>query len=136
MVEVDVVYEGDLRCKAVHGPSQDVVLTDAPVDNEGKGEAFSPTDLVGTAMATCMLTIMGILARKKNIDIKGTKAHVTKEMIADPKRRIKKLEVTITFPKNYTEDEKTLLENGAYSCPVHRSLHPDVEKPIQFVYPA
>lgn len=92
MVEVDVVYQGDLHCLATHGPSQQTLETDAPKDNMGKGEAFSPTDLVGTAMGTCMLTIMGIVAKNLGIDITGAKAHVTKEMATEGIRRIKKLE--------------------------------------------
>lgn len=135
MVEVDVLYTGELHCEAIHGPSKSKIQTDAPIDNHGKGEAFSPTDLVGTAMGTCMLTIMGILAQKNNIDIQGAKAHVTKEMTTEGPRKIKRLAVTITLPKNYSDKEKQLLENGALSCPVHRSLHPEVEAPVKFVYP-
>jgi len=135
MVEVDVVYQGDLHCLATHGPSQQTLETDAPKDNMGKGEAFSPTDLVGTAMGTCMLTIMGIVAKNLGIDITGAKAHVTKEMATEGIRRIKKLEAIITLPKKYSDKENKSLENGAMSCPVHKSLHPDIDAPVKFVYP-
>lgn len=135
MVEVDIVYKGSLRCEATHGPSQDSVQTDAPKDNNGKGEAFSPTDLVATALGSCMMTIMGILAQKNNIDLEGAKAHVTKEMTSEGVRRIKRLAVTITLPKNYSDKEKQLLQNGALTCPVHKSLHPEVDAPVEFIYP-
>lgn len=135
MVEVDVVYQGDLRCESKHGPSQQTLRTDAPKDNMGKGEAFSPTDLVGTALGTCILTIMGIVAKNMKLDINGATAHVVKDMSKEPPRRISKLEVTITLPKNYSDKDRSALENGAMSCPVHKSLHPDVDAPIKFVYP-
>ncbi len=134
MVESNIVYKGSLRCEATHGPSGQMILTDAPKDNMGKGEAFSPTDLVGAALGACMLTIIGIIGKKGNINVDGAKAHVTKEMTTEGVRRIKKLAVTITFPKNYSDKEKKLLENGAMTCPVHKSLHPDVESPVTFSY--
>jgi putative redox protein len=135
MVESTIIYTGSLRCEATHGPSGQTIVTDAPKDNMGKGEAFSPTDLVGAALGACMLTIMGIISKKNNINIDGAKAHVVKEMTTEGIRRIKKLAVTITLPKNYSDKEKKLLENGAMTCPVHKSLHPDVESPVKFVYP-
>jgi len=88
MVEIDIEYEGDLHCRAMHGPSSAVLSTDAPKDNQGKGEAFSPTDLLATALGACMMTVMGIYARTKGVDLKGTHVHVTKEMVADPRRRV------------------------------------------------
>jgi putative redox protein len=135
MVELDIVYEGDLHCRLTHGPSGSVITTDAPKDNEGRGEAFSPTDLVGAALGSCMVTIMGIAARRHGIDIAGTKVHVVKEMHTGPQRRIRRLETTITLPRALADKERAMLENAAKACPVHRSLHPDVEAPIRFVYP-
>jgi putative redox protein len=134
MVEVKVAYEGDLRCRATHGPSGSTLMTDAPVDNMGKGEAFSPTDLVATALATCMMTIMGIAAQRLEIDLRGMTARVTKEMSASPPRRISRLAVTIHVPTKLTEEQKTKLQNAAMTCPVHKALHPDVAAPIEFIW--
>lgn len=137
-VEIDVVYQGGLRCQATHGPSKSTVLTDAPIDNHGKGEAFSPTDLVGTALGSCMLTIMGIVAERNGWDLSGTTAHVVKEMAASPTRRIGKLLVTITIPSNaaakLSAADRTKLENAAHTCPVHQSLHPDIQAPVTFCW--
>jgi putative redox protein len=132
MVEIDVVYEGDLHCRAKHGPSGSEIFTDAPKDNQGGGEAFSPTDLVGTAMGTCMLTMMGVYARKKGIDLKGSRVHVTKEMISTPHRRIRRLGVTFDLPAHVDEARRAALRRAAETCPVHRSLHPDVEVDLTF----
>jgi putative redox protein len=134
MVEVRIAYEGDLRCRAAHGPSGATLATDAPVDNMGKGEAFSPTDLVGTALGTCMMTIMGIAAQRMNVDLRGATAKVTKEMSANPPRRISRLAVTIRVPGNLTEEQKQKLQNAALTCPVHKSLHPEVAAPVEFVW--
>lgn len=136
MVEIDVVYEGQLHCRLTHGPSGQVITTDAPRDNQGKGEAFSPTDLVGAALGSCVLTTMGIVAQRHQIDLTGTTAHVTKEMATTPVRRIARLSVTVTFPRAFSDQERALLERAALACPVHRSLHQDVEAPVTFVYPA
>lgn len=135
MVDIDIVYEGDLHCRLTHRESGSHISTDAPKDNEGRGEAFSPTDLVGAALGSCIVTIMAIAARRHEIDITGTKVHVYKEMLGGKYRRIKELRVTITLPRNFDARERDLLENAARGCPVHRSLHPDVEAPIAFVYP-
>ncbi|TXK74992.1 OsmC family protein [Mesonia sp. K4-1] len=135
MVTSTVVYEGNLRVRNTHLKSEDTFLTDAPTDNNGKGEAFSPTDVVATALASCMLTIMGILAEREHIDLVGTGANVTKTMASNP-RRISKIEVQLTFPKNYDDSTKKKLENAALTCPVHHSLHPDIDKDIQFIYPS
>lgn len=137
-VEIDIVYEGQLRCRAVHGPSKTELTTDAPVDNHGKGESFSPTDLVATALGTCMTTLMGIVAERNKLDIAGTCVHVVKEMVQEPVRRIGALRVTIRLPVEKsaflsTEDRKRL-ETAALHCPVHKSLHPDIQTPIEFVY--
>ena len=130
-----MVYEGDLRCRLRHEPSGDVITTDAPVDNMGKGEAFSPTDLTAAALGSCMLTVMGIAAKKHNIELTGTKAEVVKEMITQPTRRIGTISVTFHMAKGIPADKRSMLENAAHSCPVHKSLHPDVQLPVQFVYP-
>lgn len=137
-VRIESVYQGELRCRAVHGPSQTTLLTDAPVDNHGKGESFSPTDLVAAALGTCMMTIMGILAERHKLDIVGTKVEVIKEMIQEPIRRIGKLQVTISVPAEKAERLSTAdrqrLEAAAMHCPVHQSLHPDVQLPVSFRY--
>ena len=135
MVQIDVIYEGELHTTARHGPSGAELATDAPVDNAGRGESFSPTDLVATAIGSCMLTVMGIVAERRNIDMEGARARVRKHMAAYPVRRIGKLEVTIDLPPGLEADERKVLENAARTCPVHKSLHPDVEVPLNFRYP-
>jgi putative redox protein len=132
MVNIQIEYQGDLHCKATHGPSGTELSTDAPKDNQGRGESFSPTDLVATALGTCMLTIMGIAARAQNIDITGATATVEKEMTAAPPRRIQRLAVKIHIPHSPSPADKEKLERAAHTCPVHRSLHPDVQMPIEF----
>jgi len=132
MVEVQIEYLGDLRCEAVHGPSGVTLRTDAPKDNMGKGESFSPTDLVATALGTCMLTIMGIVARQNAIDLTGARVTVRKEMVAKPIRRIGRLSVEFHVPIDPGEENRTRLVNAAYTCPVHKSLHPDVDAPVTF----
>jgi len=134
MTKIEVQYEGDLHCRAVHGPTGTTLMTDAPPDNQGKGESFSPTDLVGTAMGTCMLTIMGIYARRKGIDMNGSRVEVLKEMVADPARRIGRLTATFTLPAQLTTIQRAALENAARGCPVHHSLHPDVQVDLIFRY--
>ena len=133
MVQVDVVYQGGLRCEATHGPSGNTLLTDAPVDNQGKGEAFSPTDLVATALGTCIATIMGIVAEHEKIDLVGMKITVQKEMSADLPRRIAKLSARIVFPRPLDETQRAKLENAAKTCPVHQTLHGKVEMPMEFI---
>ena len=132
MTEVRIEYLGDLQCKATHGPTGSELVTDAPPDNGGQGRAFSPTDLVGTAMGTCMLTIMGIVARRHGIDLSGARVRVTKQMTRTPPRKIAALPVVISVPAKLTDEHKKLLENAALTCPVHRSLAPEVEKPVTF----
>ena len=134
MVTINILYQGDLHCEAVHGPSGTLLSTDAPKDNMGKGESFSPTDLVATALGTCMMTLMGIAARSLNVDLKGTRVTVQKEMVAAPIRRIGKLGVKIVVPATLTEEQKKRLEQAAMTCPVHKSLHPDVQLPVEFVW--
>jgi len=134
MVEIHIEYEGDLRCKAVHGPSKKEFHTDAPADNQGKGESFSPTDLVATALGTCMATTMGIYAKRHNITLQGMKIRVEKHMTESP-RRIGKLVVEFHFSQKFEEKDRKALEAAALACPVHKSLHPDVEQIVQFHHP-
>ncbi len=128
-----IIYQGDLRTSATHLQSGTAINTDAPTDNQGKGECFSPTDLVVTALATCMITTMGIKARTMDIQLDGTKADVTKIMASDP-RRISEIVVHLFFPPSLHLDEKQkeILERTARTCPVERSLHPDVKLDLQF----
>lgn len=130
-----VKYIGELRTEAVHLQSGQMITTDAPKDNHGKGEAFSPTDIVSTALASCMISIMGIVALKEGVkDIIGATADVTKVMYSDP-RRIGEIHVNITFPKNnYSEKEKKMYEHAALTCPVAKSLHTDIKQVVQFIW--
>lgn len=132
MVEIQIAYEGKLRCTAVHEPSGTRLITDAPKDNNGEGQSFSPTDLVATALGTCMMTIMGIAARKDNIDLTGATVRVRKEMVTAPVRRIAQLTVEIVVPRALPPDQERKLREAAMHCPVHRSLHPDVQTPVTF----
>lgn len=134
-VMIGITYQDQLRCEAVHGPSGRTLQTDAPVDNHGKGESFSPTDLVATALGTCLATVMGIVADSEAIDLSGMKVTVQKEMIDDPKRRIAKLLVQIQFPRPLTSGLKARLEQAARTCPVKESLSSQIEIPIRFIYP-
>jgi putative redox protein len=128
-----IVYQGNLRTVATHLQSGTQIETDAPVDNQGKGERFSPTDLVATALGNCMLTIMGIKARDMNVNLEGTKIDITKIMAAEP-RRIGEIKVVINFPVELQADEKqrTILERAAMTCPVFESLHPAMKKDVEF----
>lgn len=132
MVKIGMLYEGSLRCTATHGPSGEILVTDAPVDNHGRGESFSPTDLVATALATCMATIMGIVAERHGWDLQGMRVEVSKEMSANTPRRIARLTVEFWMPVAKSMDPNGLLERAAFTCPVHQSLHPDIEKPVSF----
>ncbi len=134
MIQITIDYLGGLRCHATHGPSQNTFITDAPVDNHGKGESFSPTDLVATALGTCMATVMGIFAQRHEIDLRGMKVTVLKEMTQSPVRRIARLTSEITMPLPATHPQRAALERAALTCPVHQSLHPDVEKPVNFIW--
>lgn len=126
-----VTYLGDLRTSSIHLQSGSEIISDAPLDNNGKGEAFSPTDTVANGFATCMMTVMGIKAREMDVDFSGSTAEVTKIMAADP-RRIS--EIHVTFEMNVQADDKTktILERTALTCPVHFSLHPDIKREIVF----
>jgi putative redox protein len=131
-----LTYEGGLRTVATHIQSGTIIETDAPVDNHGKGERFSPTDLVATALASCMMTLMGIAARTHSINIDGTTAEVEKIMKADP-RRIGEVKVKLTFPagQQYSDKEKKILEHAAITCPVYLSLNEECKKTVDFVWP-
>ncbi len=131
----EIIYQGQLRTQATHIRSGNQIITDAPVDNQGKGEAFSPTDMVATGLASCVITIMGIKARDKGIDISGAKAKVTKVMASDP-RRIAKIEINLYMPEgDYSDKDKIILEKAAHGCPVRRSLHPDLEEVLNIIWP-
>ena len=136
MVVMQVVYKGEKHCELTHGPSGSVIETDAPKDNNGRGEKFSPTDLMGAALGSCVLTTMAIMAEKDSgtIDLRGARARVVKEMNPNP-RRIARLPVEVEMPKGIKPEDRKRLEAAAHTCPVHRSLHPDVQAPITFVYP-
>ncbi|MFM8733749.1 MAG: OsmC family protein [Pirellulales bacterium] len=134
MVRLTSTYEGGLRCRASHGPSGASLTTDAPVDNHGKGESFSPTDLVATALGACMMTIMGIVAERHAIDLRGMQAETVKEMTKEPPRRIASLRTRLTIPLPADHPQRALLEQAAQTCPVHKSLHPDIDAAIEFVW--
>jgi len=128
-----VTYLGGLRTECEHLRSGNTYITDAPLDNNGKGEAFSPTDTVATGLANCMLTVMGIKARALEVDLEGSVAMVTKTMASNP-RRISKIEVVLNLPDPLSEKNKTILERTANTCPVHQSLHPNIERVVEFVW--
>jgi uncharacterized OsmC-like protein len=129
----EVKYQGNLRTTAIHLDSGSEINTDAPKDNHGLGKTFSPTDMLCSSLASCILTIMAIAVEKKNIDIKGTFAKVKKTMGSNP-RRIIKIQIDIIFPKDYDSKTKTILERAAYSCPVHHSISENIEKNVSFSY--
>ena len=132
MITIETIYKGELRTEAKHIRSSNIIITDAPVDNKGKGEAFSPTDLVAGALASCMLTIIGIKANDHNFNIDNTKAHITKIMGTNP-RRITEIMIHFDFPPNeYSEKEQKLIINSAKSCPVAKSIHPDIKQTLRF----
>lgn len=132
MVRIEMTYEGGLRCHAVHGPSGCELSTDAPVDNHGRGESFSPTDLVATALVTCMATIMGIVADRHGWDIAGTRLSVDKEMTTEAPRRIARLSVVCQGPGGLDDAARRALEAAAHACPVRLSLLPAIDLPVEF----
>ena len=132
MVKITGEYQGDLHSVAIHGPSGNELNTDAPKDNQGRGEAFSPTDLTATSLATCIVTTMAIAARKQGVELKGTRFEVTKEMSSDAPRRIVRLAVTLWMSVPKRTFAEGFLEGVAERCPVSVSLHPSVEKPVTF----
>ena len=132
MATITTLYLGDLRTENIHVQSGNKVITDAPCDNQGKGEFFSPTDLLATALGSCILTIMGIKARDNNIDLVGTNMEVSKIMASDP-RRVSEVIMEFNFPaKGYTDEEKKLIESIAGTSPVPLSVHPDLKQTIRF----
>lgn len=131
MSTAKVIYLGNLRTENEHLKSGNKYITDAPTDNNGKGEAFSPTDTVATGLANCMITVMGIKAQNMDVNMDGTTAMVTKTMAAEP-RRISKIEIVLNFPAGIDEKSRKILENTGRTCPVMQSLHPEVEKVIEF----
>jgi putative redox protein len=135
MIPQSFVYLGQLRCKATHGPSKVELLTDAPTDNFGRGENFSPTDLVVTALAACKLTTMDLVARRDNVRLDGTKAYAEKHMSTDAPRRIARIVVKIDFPTGIPASYRQKLEYAARTCPVARSLHADIAMDVTFSYP-
>ncbi len=135
MVTITMNYQGELRCTATHAPSKQALTTDAPVDNQGRGESFSPTDLVATALGTCILTTMGIVAARHGWPLAGSTATVIKEMVADPVRRIGRLRVTLVMAHALEPKAREALERTAHTCPVHQSLASNVEVPMEFRWP-
>lgn len=132
MTTSTIEYLGDLRTRATHTRSGNQIITDAPPDNQGKGEAFSPTDMLATALGACAVTIMGIAARTHGFNIDGTKIHVTKMMAAAP-RRVSEVVIDFYFPKNdFSEKQKTIIRQSAHTCPVFQSLHPELKKDFRF----
>jgi uncharacterized OsmC-like protein len=126
-----VTYQGNLRTQAIHLQSNNQIITDAPIDNHGKGEAFSPTDLLATSLASCMLTIVGIKARDMDIDIAGTTAEVTKVMAAAP-RRVSEIHIIVIFNRELDDRTQTIFYNTALTCPVAKSIHPDITQNVIF----
>ena len=134
-VEIKGEYEGDLRVKLTHGPSGSILETDAPTDNQGKGSRFSPTDLVVAALGSCMMTIMGIVAKRDGIKLEGTTFRAEKYMSENP-RRIGKIVLEFNMPEGLADAQKAKLEKAAHTCPVHHSLLTEIEKDVKFIYPS
>lgn len=135
MSTIESIYLGELRCESIHIKSGQKLISDAPLDNQGKGEAFSPTDLLATALGTCMLTVMGIAAREHHINMDGTSCSIVKTMASNP-RRVSEVQIEFTFPKEmkYSDKEKAILERTALTCPVAKSVHPDLIQQVYFHY--
>jgi uncharacterized OsmC-like protein len=134
MVEIQLNYEGGLHCAATHMPSGNTLVTDAPLDNNGLGQAFSPTDLVATALGACMATVIGIVARRKELAVEGMAVTVRKHMSADLPRRISRLELDLAMPLPASHPDRALLESTARGCPVHHSIHPDIEVVMNWIW--
>lgn len=132
MVKIQVVYEGDLHTQVMHEPSGQTLHTDAPTDHQGKGRTFSPTDLLAAALASCIATVMGIYAERKKIDLRGMHVEIEKQMTTSPPRRIERLIVQIEMPLALPQEEREKLEHVAHTCPVHKSLHPEIDVAITF----
>lgn len=134
MVNISIRYDGDLHCVATHGPSQTEIATDAPLDNKGKGAAFSPTDLVATALGSCIATTMAIVADQHGVDLAGMTVKVSKEMSKDAPRRIVALPNEVHIPLPATTPQREALENAGRNCPVHKSLPPEIERETKFFW--
>ena len=134
MVNICIEYTGDFHCDAVHGPSHAKIATDAPTDNKGKGESFSPTDLVATALGTCISTTMGIKAEALGVDLRGMTVSVQKEMSKDAPRRIVALPSEVHIPLPASSPHREALEQAGLNCPVHKSLPPEIERPTKFFW--
>jgi putative redox protein len=134
MVKSNTVYKGQKHCQLTHEPSGSVIETDAPKDNQGLGQKFSPTDLVGAALGSCIMTTNAIVAERDGLSIEGSRCEVEKEMVVQPQRRIGSLSVVVTLPAALTDVVRKKLERVALQCPVHQSLHPDVQIPMRFQY--
>ncbi|MCD7969622.1 MAG: OsmC family protein [Alistipes sp.] len=133
MATIETIYKGGLRTEATHVQSGNTITTDAPTDNNGRGEYFSPTDMVAAALGSCMLTIMDLTARRLEVDLTGTRLEIQKVMAADP-RRICEIVIDFYIPGSYDEKTRKILENAAHTCPVSKSLHPDLKQTIRFHY--
>ncbi len=134
MVEMSVEYTGQLSCTLTHGPSGGQIVTDAPKDNHGLGRSFSPTDLLGASLGSCILTIMGIYAQRQGIDLKGARASIVKDMAVDPVRRVGRLTVKLTLPATVPEEHRAPIERAGRTCPVSQSLHPNVVQDVTVEY--
>lgn len=134
MVTIDILYKGNLHCQATHGPSGNELETDAPVDNRGKGEGFSPTDLLATATGVCGMTIMGIVAMDEGINIKNSKVKVEKIMSSNTPRRVVQLNIVFDMVSTIHKDKRTILENSVENSPVMKSIHPDINVNLYFNY--
>lgn len=133
MATIKTIYLGDLRTEITHVQSGNKVITDAPTDNNGKGEYISPTDMVAAALGSCMMTLMAIAARRLEIELKGTRIEIQKVMAADP-RRIAEIRLDFYFPGEYSEKDRKILERAAETCPVGKSLHPDLKQVVNYHY--
>jgi putative redox protein len=132
MAKIEIWYEGSLSTRCVHGENGTEILTDAPKEVQGLGRVFSPTDLLAASLGSCVLTLMGIAANRLNVDIQGTRAQVAKEMASGPVRRIGKVSVAVSCPKDFPKEIKAKLTRAAETCPVHQSLHPDIVLDITY----
>ena len=135
MVRLNIDYQGGLRCLVTHGPSKSQFETDAPLDNHGRAERISPTDLVGAALGSCIATVLGIAAEKHSWDLTGLHVEVDKEMSATPPRRVAALHVRVQMPRPLPDEDRRRVEDIAHACPVHRSLHPDLRVDIAVLWP-
>lgn len=134
MVEIKLTYEGQLHCSVTHIPSGNTLVTDAPLDNNGLGQAFSPTDLLASALGSCMATVIGILAKRKEIAVEGMAVTVRKFMSDDQPRRVRRLELDLQIPLPASHPDRKLLESAARGCPVHHSIHPDIEVVMNWIW--